>query len=98
MPELPTCIFNEHLLKEIKTGSVVLLCEGAIDALSIQTKEGFAVAFPGVNAIKPEQLELFYRFKNIIVFDNDFAGKKAAKNLLFEMCIFRRDKATCTEK
>ena len=85
LPELPTCIFNEHLLKEIKTGDVVHLCEGAIDALSIQTKEGFAVAFPGVNAIKPEQLELFYRFKNIIVFDNDFAGQKAAKNLLFEM-------------
>lgn len=85
LPELPTCIFNEHMLKEMKTGSVVCLCEGAIDALSIQTKGGFAVAFPGVNSIKLEQLEFFYRFKNKIVFDNDSAGQKAARKLLFEM-------------
>lgn len=73
------------MLKEMKTGSVVCLCEGAIDALSIQTKGGFAVAFPGVNSIKLEQLEFFYRFKNKIVFDNDSAGQKAARKLLFEM-------------
>ena len=81
LPKLSTCMLNEHTLNTLPTGTKLFVCEGAMDALSIETRNGHAVAFPGVQSIKTVQLELFQRFHVHIIFDNDEAGKKATSYL-----------------
>ncbi|KAF5066145.1 DNA primase [anaerobic digester metagenome] len=78
---IPTAMYNERQLQKLNSGDVVYLCEGAMDALSLNTKGYNAVGIPGVNSFQDAWVDHIGRFNVIILFDNDIAGTENAEIL-----------------
>lgn len=77
-------IFNGHYLKTAAKGETIFICEGVIDALTIESAGYKAIALGGVNhanklleTIKKTSADEKYIF--ITAFDNDTAGDQARK-------------------
>ena len=73
-----TCMYNERILADLPCGTLVLLCEGAIDTLSLLTKNYKAVGLPGVGNIRDEWIDKLSYYNVHIIFDNDSAGRDNA--------------------
>lgn len=78
---IPKCLFNESIITKIPLSGVIHLCEGAIDTLSLLSKNLYAVGIPGVNTFKDEWIRMIETHKVKVVYDNDEAGIKKAKEL-----------------
>lgn len=77
----PVPLFNEDVLKVLKKGDKIYICEGVFDAIMLEQNGHKAVAILGVNNFKPEMTDLFKGFEVILCLDNDEAGRKATKEL-----------------
>jgi DNA primase len=72
---IDTTLYNVRVLKDIKPGETVYLCEGAIDALTcLQLGFDYPVAVAGVHNFKPAYYDLLEPYKLIIASDADTAG------------------------
>lgn len=76
-------IFNIDVLKTLRKGSRLLLCEGEFDTM-IAIQSGYnAIGFPGVNGIDYDILIKYnlQQYKVFVAFDNDKAGKIIAQQI-----------------
>lgn len=78
-PDVP--LFNADILKRLKKGDRIYICEGVFDAMILQQYDYNAVAILGVNNFKQEMINFFKDFDVVLVLDNDESGKKATKEL-----------------
>lgn len=68
-------LYGSHLLKDVPEGSVVLWCEGELDALVAWSSNVPAVTSTGgAMSLKPEWAELLRGYDVVLCFDNDEAG------------------------
>ena len=81
LSNISPCLYNEESLKSMENNSVLYICEGAPDTLSMLSYGLNAVGLPGAGTMKDSWIELIGRFSIIIVFDNDTAGQKGADDL-----------------
>ena len=69
-------VFNLDILKNLKKGSSLLICEGEFDRM-IAVQNGYnAIGIPGVNNAPTNIKTLIKEFDITIAFDNDEPGKK----------------------
>jgi len=78
-------LFNGDILKDLKPGSRLYLCEGAFDSMILSQEGHNAVAFLGVNHKEESLLARLKGFEVVIAFDNDEAGQKAAIEIREEL-------------
>ncbi|MEI0487433.1 CHC2 zinc finger domain-containing protein [Brachyspira intermedia] len=72
-------IYNIHKLSNIKD---IIICEGVIDALSLERLGYCAIAIAGVSKINIlEQYDILKKYNIYSFSDNDKAGKKLIKNI-----------------
>jgi DNA primase len=82
-------IFNVDVLKRLRKGDELYLCEGEFDTM-IAEQAGFnAIGFPGVTNIPFEELKALKidQYNLHVAFDSDEAGKKAVQKLANELNI-----------
>lgn len=77
----PVPLFNADILKDIKPGSKIYICEGVFDAMILEQEGYKAVAILGVNNFKPEKARLFKGLEVVLCLDNDESGKLATQAL-----------------
>jgi len=78
-------LFNGDILKDLKPGNRLYLCEGAFDSMILSQEGHNAVAFLGVNHKEESLLARLKGYEVIIAFDNDEAGQKAAIEIREEL-------------
>lgn len=78
---IPTCMYNERILKTLSNNAALYLCEGVMDTLSLLQAKKNCVGIPGVGAFKDEWVDEIGRFSIYILFDNDEPGQKGAGTL-----------------
>jgi len=81
LANVPRQIFNLDSLRGLKLNSLVYLTEGAIDCMTLTKIGKNAVSLGSVNTYRKEWSKIFKRYRVIIWFDNDEAGRKGAKEL-----------------
>ena len=81
LKNVPTEIYNRRLLKKIKPGDDLLICEGETDTLSALSMDFNAVGLLGAHAFKEEYVTLLKDFNLRLVPDNDKAGIQMMKRI-----------------
>ena len=76
---IPT-VYNRRILDLLP--GVIYLCEGVIDTLTLIEKGFDAVGVPGVKSFRDSWIPMFYNKKVYLAFDNDAAGRVAAKEII----------------
>lgn len=86
--EIAGKLFNGDILKSLKPGTKLYLCEGVFDTMILE-QAGLqlggayrAVGVLGVSYYRPEIIDRLRDFEIVIAFDNDEAGKREAKKAL----------------
>jgi len=74
-------LFHSDILKDLKRGDSVYICEGVFDAMMLEQNGYNAVAILGVNNFKPEMTHQFKGLDVVLAFDNDEAGERATKEV-----------------
>jgi DNA primase len=68
-------LYNIDRLLSLPSGATVHLCEGVPDAIAIEGQGLNAVAVLGATSFRPEWVDLFIRFKVMLLPDGDSGGK-----------------------
>lgn len=68
-------IYNLLRLSKLTTSSIIHICEGIPDALSMESHKLAAIAILGASSFREEWVELFMPFDIVIVPDGDAAGE-----------------------
>lgn len=76
-----TCLFNENILSQLKANERLFICEGIIDALSLECRGLNSIAVSGISTFKMEWKNYVKGFNNIIIFDNEENAQIRAINL-----------------
>jgi DNA primase len=71
-------LFNSDILKTLKKGERVYLCEGEFDTMIMQQHSFNAVGVLGVSNYNDETIKKLNDFDLVIAFDNDERGRKEA--------------------
>lgn len=74
-------LFNADILKTIKKGDRVYLCEGEFDTMILQQHGHNAVGVLGVSNYNDETIKRLNNFDLMVAFDNDEQGKKEGKKI-----------------
>lgn len=74
-------LYHKDILKDLKRGDRVYICEGVFDAMMLEQNGYHAVAILGVNNFKPEMTHQFKGLDVVLMFDNDEAGERATKEV-----------------
>jgi len=74
-------LFNADMLKALKKGDKILICEGEFDCI-IAVQNGYnAIGIPGINNAPANLGTLLKDFNITIAFDNDEAGRRGTKQI-----------------
>lgn len=76
---IETCMYNMPILRTLKNGDNLFICEGVTDCLAALSAGLNAIAIPGVPAYKEEYTQLLKSYNNYLVADKDIAGGKLEK-------------------
>lgn len=79
LANVPRRIFNLDSLRDLKLNSIVYLTEGAIDCITLNKLGKNAISLGSANTFMKEWAKILKRYRVVIWFDNDEAGKKGAK-------------------
>ena len=71
-------LFNGDILKKLKKGERVYLCEGEFDTMIMQQHGFNAIGFLGVSNYDEKTIKRLNDFDLVIAFDNDERGRKEA--------------------
>ena len=71
-------LFNGDILKKLKKGERVYLCEGEFDTMIMQQHGYNAIGFLGVSNYDEKTIKRLNDFDLVIAFDNDERGRKEA--------------------
>ncbi len=71
-------LFNSDILKTLKKGERVYLCEGEFDTMILEQYGKHAVGVLGVSNYEDETIKRLNDFDLVIAFDNDERGRKEA--------------------
>ena len=78
---IPKPIFNVDRLLALKTGQLVHLCEGAPDAVALESHGLAAVGILGATSFRSDWVDRFLKFKVVVLGDGDAAGAKFATDI-----------------
>jgi DNA primase len=78
---IKTEIFNSTLLKQLRAGERVCICEGAMDTMMAYQNGINAVGISGATSFKKEWIERFDHLLVFVVPDNDMAGQNFAMRI-----------------
>lgn len=84
-------MFNVDRLQTLKPGQVVHLCEGAPDAVAMESHGLAAVGILGATGFRPEWVDQFLKFGVVVLGDGDSGGASFAKDV--SGCFIARGKA-----
>lgn len=74
-------LFNVDRLSELQPGRTVHLCEGVPDAIALETHNLIGIGILGATSFRAEWVDLFLKFKVIVLGDGDAAGAKFAGDI-----------------
>lgn len=74
-------LFNAGCLNGLVAGQTVHICEGVPDAISLESKGLVAVGVLGATSFRADWIDLFLKFKVVVLGDGDLAGAKFAKDI-----------------
>jgi DNA primase len=74
-------LFNVNRLRGLPSGQTVHLCEGVPDAIALESQNLFAVGVLGATSFRAEWVDLFLKFKVVVLGDGDAAGAKFTKDI-----------------
>jgi DNA primase len=78
---IPKPIFNVDRLFTLKPGQLVHLCEGAPDAVALESHGLAAVGIFGATSFRHEWVDRFLKLKVAVLGDGDAAGEKFSKDI-----------------
>lgn len=81
LKNVPTDIYNRRIIKDLKPGDDLLICEGETDTLSALSMKFNAVGLLGAQSFKDEYVNLLKDYNLRIVPDNDDAGMQLMKTI-----------------
>lgn len=74
-------IFNADKLHQLKPGQLIHLCEGVPDAIAAESYGLAAVGILGATSFRAAWVDLFLKFKVVVLGDGDAAGEKFTKDI-----------------
>lgn len=78
---IPKPMFNVDRLQALKPGQLVHLCEGAPDAVALESHGLVAVGILGATSFRADWVDRFLKLKVVVLGDGDAAGTKFAKDI-----------------
>ncbi|MBK7578498.1 MAG: toprim domain-containing protein [Ignavibacteria bacterium] len=79
---IPKPMFNLDRLRNRKPGQLVHLCEGAPDAVALESNHLAAVGILGATSFRSEWVDHFLMFTVVVLGDGDDAGARFAKKII----------------